>query len=568
MKKLLLFLGLAFLTMSLKAQKANPFHQNSSVNLKGLNKTQINNLALLGKVWGFLKYYHPEVGKGNYNWDSELFKILPEYKNITDHASRDNLLISWIDNLGEVKLCKKCKEVSEDAFLKPDFDWVKSDITSNVLKEKLVFIQKNRHQGKHYYVEASLSDEAKFKNEDSYSHMTYPNDGYRLLSLFRYWNIIQYFFPYKYLTDKDWNICLLEYIPKFLDAKNELEYELAAIQIIGDIKDTHANLWGGTNNKMHKTRGWNSPPFRLGFIENKLVIVDYFDDEKWPKTNLKLGDIITHINNKTVDELIQKELLIHPASNQSTQLRDICFDILRSNKDSISITVLRNKKTFETTIRLYSPKTIKGFYRSYKLEKNKPSSKKLENNIGYITLKNITPKDFKTIREELKNTKGIVVDIRGRPAISTIRNLAGFFTSKKSWFVKHTETNTNYPGEFTFGSSRFIQPKDEFYKGKVILLVNQFTQSHGEYTAMALQAGDNVTTIGSTTAGADGNTSKFYLPGGLMTMISGIGVYYTDGTETQRVGIIPDIEVLPTIKGIKEGRDEILEKAIEIINKI
>jgi C-terminal processing protease CtpA/Prc len=44
-------------------------------------------------------------------------------------------------------------------------------------------------------------------------------------------------------------------------------------------------------------------------------------------------------------------------------------------------------------------------------------------------------------------------------------------------------------------------------------------------------------------------------------------VYYPDGTETQRVGIIPDIYVTPTIKGIKEGRDELLEKAIEIINK-
>lgn len=50
-------------------------------------------------------------------------------------------------------------------------------------------------------------------------------------------------------------------------------------------------------------------------------------------------------------------------------------------------------------------------------------------------------------------------------------------------------------------------------------------------------------------------------------MISGIGVYYPDGTETQRIGIVPDITVKPTIKGIKEGKDELLEKAIEIINR-
>jgi len=71
--------------------------------------------------------------------------------------------------------------------------------------------------------------------------------------------------------------------------------------------------------------------------------------------------------------------------------------------------------------------------------------------------------------------------------------------------------------------------------------------------------------IGSTTAGADGNVSDIFLPGNVMTMISGLGIYYPDKSETQRVGIVPDIEVHPTIRGIMEGRDELIEKAVEII---
>ncbi len=31
--------------------------------------------------------------------------------------------------------------------------------------------------------------------------------------------------------------------------------------------------------------------------------------------------------------------------------------------------------------------------------------------------------------------------------------------------------------------------------------------------------------------------------------------------------IVPDIEVRPTIQGIRDGRDEVLEMAIELINK-
>ncbi len=82
---------------------------------------------------------------------------------------------------------------------------------------------------------------------------------------------------------------------------------------------------------------------------------------------------------------------------------------------------------------------------------------------------------------------------------------------------------------------------------------------------MAFRAGGNTTIVGSTTAGADGNISVIYLPGGIRTAISGIGVYYPNGQETQRIGIVPDVEVSPTIEGIRKGKDELLDKAIELI---
>ena len=50
-------------------------------------------------------------------------------------------------------------------------------------------------------------------------------------------------------------------------------------------------------------------------------------------------------------------------------------------------------------------------------------------------------------------------------------------------------------------------------------------------------------------------------------MISGIGVFYPDKRPTQRVGIIPDIEVRPTIAGIRAGRDELLEAAVSEIQR-
>ena len=55
--------------------------------------------------------------------------------------------------------------------------------------------------------------------------------------------------------------------------------------------------------------------------------------------------------------------------------------------------------------------------------------------------------------------------------------------------------------------------------------------------------------------------------GGFKTKISGVGIFYPDGTETQRKGVKIDIEVKPTIRRIVEGRDEVLDRAIEFVNE-
>jgi C-terminal processing protease CtpA/Prc len=51
-------------------------------------------------------------------------------------------------------------------------------------------------------------------------------------------------------------------------------------------------------------------------------------------------------------------------------------------------------------------------------------------------------------------------------------------------------------------------------------------------------------------------------PGDLLVRITGAGVFYPDRHPIQRVGIIPDVRVTPTIAGIAAGRDEVVEEAV------
>jgi hypothetical protein len=104
----------------------------------------------------------------------------------------------------------------------------------------------------------------------------------------------------------------------------------------------------------------------------------------------------------------------------------------------------------------------------------------------------------------------------------------------------------------------------------VILLFDERTQSQAEYTCMGLEQFPEAIKIGSTTAGADGNVSKVYLPGKIFSYLTGLGTFYPDYLQTQRIGIIPDYEVQPTISGVRAGRDEVLAYALDcsFVNKM
>lgn len=173
----------------------------------------------------------------------------------------------------------------------------------------------------------------------------------------------------------------------------------------------------------------------------------------------------------------------------------------------------------------------------------------------------IKPKNVPDMIDALKSTKAIVFDIRNYPN-GTFGEIANFLNSEEKEFCLYTYPYPNYPGKYTWEEGRKVgfENKDN-YKGKVVVLLNEDSISQSEWTAMCFQTAGNTTIIGSQTAGADGNVFEFDFSG-YHTNFSGIGVYYPDGRETQRVGIVPDIEVKPTILGIQQGKDEVLERAL------
>ncbi len=546
------------------ADNDKEFDKGSGISNISINNTQIENLKSLGLVWGFLKYYHPNIAKGEYNWDYELFRILPKVLNAVNNKNRDSVLIKWIDSLGEFSQGKEIVIRSSEVKIGPDLVWINNSNFSDELMTLLLKVKNANRPKEHYYIGLQPGvGNPDFKNENAYSVMKYPDAGFRLLALYRYWNIIQYYFPYKNLIEEDWKNVLGEFIPKFMDAKDETEYTLATLELIGRVHDTHANIWGG-NQVLINHFGLRYASVKLTFIENKPVVTGFYDEKLGKETGLEIGDIISVINNRPVEEIVKERLKFSPASNYSTKLRDIAPNLLRTNDSIINIEFIRIDRRESKTLRTFSSIEI-NLYSKYQITDT--CFKLINKDIAYINNGSLKREYLPKIWKEIENTKGLIIDIRNYPSDFPIYDLSSYLMPKSTPFVKFTNGSIESPGLFTFTKSLNAGKKNKsYYKGKVVILINEISQSSAEFHTMAYRVNPNSTVIGSTTAGADGNVSQFYLPGGISTMISGIGVYYPDGKETQRIGIVPNIEIKPTIQGITKGQDELINKAIEIIN--
>lgn len=547
-----------------KEEKDTKFDKGSSISALDPNTQQITNLAIIAQFWGFLKYHHPAVTKGNYNWDAELFKLLPSVIDAKNNTELSTALELYFDKLPKVNVCKSCNVKTIPTEIKPNYGELFTEkILSKNLTEKINFILKNANIKESYYVSMMPGvGNPKFQNENPYTAITSPDAGYRLLSLFRYWNMINYFFPYRDVIGQDWNLALKEMIPDFLAADNQRKYLISALKMFAKINDTHAYVMG-LNNLVDDIRGKNTLPFRVKFVEEKLVVYDYFIDADSIKNAYRLGDEVVEINGEKVSSLIKKYDPLVAASNYDTKLRNLPLAFLaRSNDKTMHLTISRAGKTSQQSINLID------YNSTYKIKTPAIKPYKIINeHIGYVYPGTYKNTDLPSIEKLFANTKGMVIDLRCYPSDFIPLTFGKYIKQNKTPFVRFTTGSISVPGTFQFKTELSNGGNKNYYKNKIIVIVDETTQSNAEYTTMAFQSSPNVMVIGSQTAGADGNVSTIVLPGGISSWISGIGVFYPDGKPTQRVGVSIDHLIKPTVKGIRNGKDELLEKAIQLLEK-
>ena len=386
-----------------------------------------------------------------------------------------------------------------------------------------------------------------------YDSSAYPSVPLRLLGLMRYWSAINYFCPNKNLITKNWDSVLYEYVPKFLNTKDSLAYALTVARLIKEINDGHGFFDSPVHDKMIE----KAPEVQLKYVENKTIVFKVFNDSL---KSIAIGDEVIAVDDTPIKRCRDSIGQYIGASNDAALQRDITSKLLAGKTNSFL-----NLKYLHNGI----PKTIKLLRKVpwyYTPPQPGPIWKKLNDKIGYVNFGRLEVAQIDSMFTDFKNTDVIIIDNRSYPK-GTVWTLIDYLTDKPVKAAKGTTVIADSPDPLSLTVQENVWPisvaSKPQYKGKIIILVNETTQSQAEYSCMVIQAAcKNVIIVGSQTAGADGDVTGILLPGGIKTFFSGHGIHYPDGRPTQGIGIVPDIEIKPTIKGIKAGRDEVLERAI------
>ena len=542
------------------------FDAGSRVALSTLTPVQVQNLSTLGKVWGFVKYHHPAIAAGQKQWDYDLFRVMPKVLAAANRDAANLAIRDWIRDLGDVPSCTSCASLpSDNRHFDSNVRWVNDEnLLGHELSQQLQNIYRSRARGSKFYIsQAQNVGNPQFVHELDYPALKFPDPGYQILALYRFWNIIEYWYPNRDILEGNWDGVLAQFIPRIALAKTRDDFQLEMVQLIGKIADTHANLYS-LPPQLRPPAGTCQLPVLTRFIENRSVVTGYSESEAGPATGLKVGDVIESLDGQPVDRIVSQVTPYYPASNSAARMRDIARSITQGACSTVQVGVRRGSDVSTVSAeRIPSAKLNPRSGATH--DRPGDTFQMLADDVAYIKLSSIKVADVPAYAQRLKQTKGLVIDIRNYPSEFVVFAIGGLLVDRPTPFARFTAGNLDNPGAFYWINTVSLNPLMPHYAGKVVVLVDEISVSQSEYTTMAFRSAPQTTVIGSMTAGADGNVSEILLPGGLRTVISGIGVFYPDKKPTQRIGIVPDVEVKPTIAGIRAGRDEVLEAALRQI---
>ena len=437
-------------------------------------------------------------------------------------------------------------------------------------------------------------------------------DTEKLYGLSTFWSEAKYNFAYFDKARINWDSAYRAFIPQILTTRNDFEYYRTMERFCALLKDGHTNVFAPSVNKFA-----TYVPFRWTIIDQRSYVSMVL---RGLSDNVPIGSELLTVKGLPTQQYLTEQVFPYIAASAEHQRWNSALFALWSATADTTTTYPMTFRTPEGKIinfnsRLFSQRErdgsvwVNGAGMSPPKQRPLSALTMLPGEIVRVELNSFDNdrivSEFKAMLPQLQVAKGIIIDLRqnGGGSSSVGAAILNYFTTQKNlkgsaWRTREHRAAYKAWGSFAVAKPDSFQLKNSsfyrttlqtaqgnnWYKGEVsnyynnapeprllmpvVVLAGNNTGSAAEdFLILVKQLTEQkIPVIGEPSFGSTGQPLPFDLPGGGSARICTKRDTYADGTDFVGIGVLPDIEVKPTVMSLVKGIDLALESAKEYIS--
>jgi carboxyl-terminal processing protease len=380
-------------------------------------------------------------------------------------------------------------------------------------------------------------------------------------------NIDEHYYDPKF-GGVNWQEIHQRYLPLVQAAKDDRDFYSIVDRMTGELHDAHTRFTAPEQWANRKKHQGVSVGFRAVEVEGKIVVLDVFPDSNAARAGIEPGLIVTALDGHPMDERLSEaaKTVMPYSTERATKLRILSSVFSSSLETPFAATLERGDgSSFEVK-----------FARQTLSAEPRVSSAKLSSGFGYIRFDEFHPslvKDFRTAVENLRDTPGLILDLRrNRGGVgATLEAMANLFFDRKTLFERRMsrkqvtaaerDGHQSEEKEFYVGKSG-----GQIYSGAVVILETEYSASATEVFSAGMQDSGRAKVVGSPSCGCVlGITHERVMKGGGVLEISEVLWFSPKDRKLEGEGVIPDKVTVPTIRSLQDRRDVVLEEGEKML---
>ena len=382
------------------------------------------------------------------------------------------------------------------------------------------------------------------------------------------WSLLLGEYAYRGEAAGDWAAVRSVYRPRAERAANLDEFVRVLEQTLEALYDPHTRL------KVHTLESPRHPPYDIWaeWREGRAIVTQVRPGSAADRAGAEPGMEVLGFNGTAIEEAVARRA--PPGSSlPSAVARDWALRALLAGAPGSGRTLeVRDPRRKLSTLRLDdSPEE------STEALPPPPEVvwKTLPEGFGYVAIHDLSSlnavSQFDRALEVLRSTPGLVVDIRAAPAggdPAVVRGLLGRLIAGETAYSRRSVPGNQLWPDLDRRSIELVQPRGEWtYTAPVVVLVGRWTAGAAEDIALALDAMQRATVVGTPMAGLHGAVRKVRLPNtGVPLELAVERVYHLDGTPREE--FVPPVLVDLSTEAARRAEDAVLAAGLEVLRDL